>query len=60
MGTRRSFPRAEANHSLPSTVKVKNEWSNTSTLPTCLHGMHKDNAISFLPQGTHILYSCTT
>jgi len=29
----------EAGHSPPSSAKVKNAWSNTSTLPMCLHGM---------------------
>jgi hypothetical protein len=43
-GTRGSFPgvkqpRREADHSLPSSVKVKNAWSYTSTPPVCLHGV---------------------
>jgi len=29
----------QADHSLPSSVKVKNAWSYTSNPPVCLHGM---------------------
>jgi hypothetical protein len=32
-------PGHEANHSPPSTAKVKNVWSYTSAPPICLHGM---------------------
>jgi hypothetical protein len=32
-------PGREADHSPPSSVEVKNEWSYTSTPPVCLHGM---------------------
>jgi hypothetical protein len=32
-------PGREADHSPPSNVVVKNVWSNTSTLPKCLHGV---------------------
>ena len=32
---------AQSNHSRPSIVKVKNEWSYTSTPPICLHGMDR-------------------
>jgi len=32
------FPGCEADHSPPSSAKVKNTWSFTST-PICLHGM---------------------
>jgi hypothetical protein len=44
MGTRGSFLRImllghEANHSPPSSDKVKNVWSYTSTPPTLLHGV---------------------
>jgi hypothetical protein len=43
-----SFPRGkvaghEADHSPPSTAKVMNEWSCTSALPRCLHGVSADN-----------------
>jgi len=37
------WPRCEVDQSLPSSAKVKNEWSYTSTPPTCLHGMDRDN-----------------
>jgi hypothetical protein len=33
----------EVNHSPPSSAEVKNEWSYTSTLPTCLHGVDREN-----------------
>jgi hypothetical protein len=32
-------PGREADHSLPSSVEVKNAWSYTSTLPIHLHGV---------------------
>jgi hypothetical protein len=32
-------PGREADHSLPSSAKVKNAWSYTSTPPLCLHGL---------------------
>jgi len=32
----------ETNHSPPSSVKVKNEWSYTTTTSICLHGMQRD------------------
>jgi hypothetical protein len=32
-------PVREADHSPPSSVEVKNEWSYTSTLPIHLHGV---------------------
>jgi hypothetical protein len=32
-------PGREADHSPPSSAKVKNAWSYTSTPPICLHGM---------------------
>jgi hypothetical protein len=45
---RGSFPVVErlgryVNHSPPSRFGVKNEWSYTSTLSTCLHSMDKEN-----------------
>jgi hypothetical protein len=54
MGTRGSFPGVkwpghEADHSPPSSAKVKNVWSYTSTSPIRLHGVvlswrkHRDN-----------------
>jgi hypothetical protein len=47
MGIWRCFPilmrqGREANQSCPSTAEIKNGWSNTSTPPVCLRGMHKD------------------
>jgi hypothetical protein len=27
----------------PFIAKAKNEWSYTSTLPSCFHGMHRGN-----------------
>jgi hypothetical protein len=32
-------PGREADHSLPSSAEVKNEWSHTSTPPIRLHGV---------------------
>jgi len=32
----------EADCSLPSSSKIKNRWSCTSTVPMFLHGMYKD------------------
>lgn len=37
-----SQPWHEANHSPPSSSEVKNEWSNTSTSPVWLCGLHRD------------------
>jgi len=44
MGTRGlslgvKWPGHKSDHSLPSSNKVNNEWSYTSTPPTSLHGM---------------------
>ena len=33
----------EAGHSLSQSVKVKKEWSSTSSTPVCFHGVHTDN-----------------
>jgi len=35
--------KAENDHSPPSSDKVKNEWSHTSTPSTCLHGVFSEN-----------------
>jgi hypothetical protein len=48
MGTAGYFQRfklagGETGHTLPSSVKVKNEWNYTSILPMRLHGIHKEN-----------------
>jgi hypothetical protein len=37
-----------ADHSPPSHDDVKNEWSDTSTLPICLHGVYRDNFTSYM------------
>jgi len=34
----------EVNHPPPSSAKVKNEWSYTSTPPVCLHGVERKKA----------------
>jgi hypothetical protein len=34
----------EANYSPPSSAKIKNEWSYTSTPYMGFYGMHKDNS----------------
>jgi len=39
LGTRGSFPEREIDHSLPSSAKVKNAWSYTSTPQVHLQGM---------------------
>ena len=49
-GHRRSFlgekrPGHDVNHSHPYTAEIKNEWSNTSTPPACLHGLNRYNSI---------------
>jgi hypothetical protein len=43
-----SQPRREANHSLPSSAQVKNEWSCISTSLIRLHGGDWENC-TFLP-----------
>ena len=54
----------EAGHSPPSSAKVKNEWSCTSTSAVCLHGMHLYlhlSLLAFSPLGvdifSHTLFS---
>jgi hypothetical protein len=44
-------PEREVNHSLPSSAQVKNEWSCTSTLAICLHGLGRESVtiLPFLP-----------
>jgi hypothetical protein len=32
-------PEREANHSPPSSAKLKKEWGYISSLPECLHGI---------------------
>jgi hypothetical protein len=36
------WPGREADHSPPSNVEVKNEWSFTFMLPMCLHDLHRE------------------
>lgn len=36
----------EACHLVPSSVKVKNAWSYTSTPPICLHGVDRNAFVS--------------
>jgi len=35
--------RSEADHSSPSVVELKNEWSSTTTPPIYLHGVYRGN-----------------
>jgi hypothetical protein len=39
----------ELGHSPPSSAKVKNEWSCTSSPCICLHGVDRENTAFFLP-----------
>ena len=41
-GTRGSLPGRDVDHSPPPSAEVKKKWSYTSTLPVCLHDVHKD------------------
>jgi hypothetical protein len=38
----------EVDHSLPSSAEVRNEWSCTSSCPTCFHVVDRDSFISTL------------
>jgi len=40
--------RSEADHSSPSVVEVKNEWSYTTTPPTYLRGVYRGNFKLFI------------
>ena len=46
-----SFPRKYCENylSLPSSAKVKNDWSCASIHRTCLHAAHKDNFTLYFP-----------
>jgi hypothetical protein len=62
MCTRGSYPEVkwlghEATHSPATSYEIKNECSYTSTPPTCLHGMYKDNLTS--PVNNTRLHSCS-
>jgi len=35
----------EVNHSLPSSAKVRNEWSSASTPHMCVHGVDKETLL---------------
>jgi hypothetical protein len=35
-------PRSENDLPSPTSAEIKNEWSYTSTAPTCLHGEHSN------------------
>jgi hypothetical protein len=41
----------EDDHSRPSSAKVENEWSYTSTPPICLHGGDRDDFTFYLYLG---------
>jgi hypothetical protein len=47
----------EVDHSPPSSAKVKNEWSHTTTHLICLNGMDRDNFTLLLHNTFNILYS---
>jgi hypothetical protein len=53
-------PRVEADHSLPSSVEVKNKWSYTLVSPTCLHGLDGDkvfcNLVLVSPDMQNVLF----
>ena len=46
-------PGRVANQSPPSSAEVKNEWSNTTLPPTCLHSVHVDIIFIFAFCGFH-------
>ena len=59
-GYQASFPRlkwpgCEVNHSPPFSAKCKNEWSCTSALPLCLHGMDRENFTFYFFLAIHIV-----
>jgi len=39
-------PWRQVNYSSPTSADVKNVWSSTSTPPTCLHGVNRENFTS--------------
>jgi hypothetical protein len=41
------WPGREVNHSPASSAKIKNEWSYTSAIPICHHGMDRENFIFY-------------
>jgi hypothetical protein len=45
-------PGRGADHSTPSSAKIKNEWRYTSTPPICLHGVDRNNFTFFLTYKT--------
>jgi len=44
----------EADSSLPSSAKIKNEWSYTSNFPTSLHGVYRKDLILTCHHSTFI------
>jgi len=44
--------RREVDHSSLYRAEVKNEWSHTSTPPTCLHGADRENFTFLYPMTT--------
>jgi len=52
-------PGHEADCSHPSTAKVKNLWSYTSTPLTCLYDVHKDFLASSANTKAPFVFSCT-
>jgi hypothetical protein len=47
----RPGPECEADHSSPSSVKVKNMWNYTSTPPVCFYGLERHNLTCYLKHG---------
>jgi hypothetical protein len=50
-------PQPEVDHTTPSNVEVKNEWSYTSALPICLQGMGRA-ALPYHARGTKYFFFC--
>jgi len=49
-------------HSCPSSAEVKNEWSYTSTSPTCLHGLDREKFtfyVFYLKMMSYVAYTGT-
>jgi hypothetical protein len=50
---------SDADPSLPTSAAAKNEWSSTSTRPTCLQGVNRDNlTFTFRLSFIHSFYKC--
>ena len=50
-------PGNDVDRSLLFSAEVKNEWSNTSTPPICLHGVARDNLAAFFTKWNMNLFS---